>query len=370
MKPDEVRRRIKVGLFLAAGAAIAVTMLLMIGGAQHPFARKVYLHTAFRDTTGLSIGAPVRVGGLEVGTVREIHFAPTLGVREVSVKLAIDARYLERIRADSRAMLAPKGLLGDATIAITVGSATASPLGDGAFLPSSDSQTMGEMVSSLNDGIGEVRALSRGLRDRLDAVVTPEVARDLGRLARAAADSAEALQHGDGLAHTLLYDRELSLAVRAIVRNTGRSAADLASAMAHIDRFAALVEGGGGTLQRLVSRDDAGPILEDAQRAARELAEAATAIRQRPGPLHTLIYGPDADELVGNLTALSRTLKRVGEDVAAGKGTVGALLEDPTVYEDLKIVLRGVKRNTLLKSLVRFTIERDRLRQDGGPIAR
>jgi phospholipid/cholesterol/gamma-HCH transport system substrate-binding protein len=63
---------------------------------------------------------------------------------------------------------------------------------------------------------------------------------------------------------------------------------------------------------------------------------------------------------------LSRTLKKVGDDVAAGKGTVGALLEDPTIYQDLKVILGGVKRNTLLKALVRFTIQRDGLNQEGG----
>jgi len=366
MKPDALRRPLKAGLFLTAGAVVTAAMLVMIGGAQHPFARKARLRTSFRDTTGLSIGAPVRLGGLDVGTVREIQFAPTLGVREVSVTLAIEARYLDRIRADSRATLAPKGLLGDATIAISLGTADAAPLGDGAFLPSEDNQTVSEMVGSLNEGISEVRALSKGLRERLDDVVTPEMGRDLARLARAAADSAEALQHGDGLAHALLFDPELAATARSIARNADRSAGALATAITRVDRIAAAVEGGSGTLHRLVSRDDAGPILEDAQRAARELADAATAIRQQPGPLHTLVYGPDADALVENLTALSRTLKKVGEDVAAGRGTVGALLEDPTVYEDLKIILRGVKRNTLLKSLVRFTIERDRLRQEGG----
>ena len=370
MNRSDTRRRIKVGIFLTAGAAVLATMLVLIGGAQHPFARKAHLHTAFRDATGLAIGAPVRVGGIDVGVVEEVQFAPTLGVKEVLVTLSVQRRYLERIRADSRAMLTPKGLLGDSTVAITVGSASSASLADGGLIPSTDSQTMNEMVGSLNEGIGEVRALTQGLRERLDVVVTPDVARDLGRLVHAAADGAEAIQHGDGLAHALIYDRELSAAARSIARKADRSAGDFASAMARIDRIAAAVESGGGTLHRLVSRDDAGPIFADAQRAARELAQATTALRVGPNPLHTLVYGPDGDELVRNLIALSAALRRVGDDVAAGKGTLGALVEDPTIYEDLKIILRDVKRNKLLKALVRFTIERDGLRQDGDPVTR
>jgi phospholipid/cholesterol/gamma-HCH transport system substrate-binding protein len=365
MTHDEARRRIRVGLFLVAGAAVTATMLMIISGSQHPFSRKVYLRTAFRDTNGLTIGAPVYLGGVEVGTVQKIQFEPALTIKEVSVTLAVQKRYLERIRGDSRATLNPHGLLGDYTVAITVGSPTAAPVANGDLLPSGNTQTMTEIMDSVNGGIDDVRALARGLRGSLDAVVTPEVARDFGRFVHAAAGTAEAVEHGDGLVHALLHDRQLSAAARSIARKANLSAGDLASAMARVDRIVAAVETGNGTLHRLVARDDAGPILADAQRAAHELAEAATAIRSSPGPLHALVYGPDGDELVGNLTALSRTLKQMGDEVAAGKGTVGALLEDPTVYEDLKIILGDVKRNKLLKALVRFTITNDRLQQDG-----
>jgi phospholipid/cholesterol/gamma-HCH transport system substrate-binding protein len=65
--------------------------------------------------------------------------------------------------------------------------------------------------------------------------------------------------------------------------------------------------------------------------------------------------------LIKNLSQLARILRGLGEDVAQGKGTVGALLQDPTIYDDLKIILRDIKRNQLLKALVRFTIKHDGL---------
>jgi phospholipid/cholesterol/gamma-HCH transport system substrate-binding protein len=364
--------RIKVGLFLLAGTAMVLATLLVIGQVQRPFARRVVLHTAFRDIAGLTVGAPVRLGGMNVGSVQEIRFAPALEVKEVSVTLAVQARYLERIRADSRATLTPKGLLGDLTVTITVGSATAGPLHDGAFIPAIESQGLAGMVSTLQEGIADVRSFSRTLGDRVDAVLSPEVARDLARFVRAAADSAEAVQTGDGLAHALIYDRGLAADGRALVRGGRQSADDLVAAMGRLERIAEAVEHGDGNLHRLVYGNDLGPMLADAERAARALADAATEIRSGKGPLHALLYGPDGDELLRNLTLLSRNLKRVSDDVAAGKGTIGALLEDPTVYEDLKIILRDVKRNTMLKALVRFTIQRDRLRQgdSGGAAAR
>jgi phospholipid/cholesterol/gamma-HCH transport system substrate-binding protein len=41
--------------------------------------------------------------------------------------------------------------------------------------------------------------------------------------------------------------------------------------------------------------------------------------------------------------------------VRRGEGTLGALLEDPTVYEDLSALLRGANRSLILRSLIRST---------------
>jgi phospholipid/cholesterol/gamma-HCH transport system substrate-binding protein len=52
--------------------------------------------------------------------------------------------------------------------------------------------------------------------------------------------------------------------------------------------------------------------------------------------------------------------------VASGEGTVGGLISDPTVYEDLRQVLGNVRRNRVLRSLVRFSLNnREELDQVG-----
>jgi phospholipid/cholesterol/gamma-HCH transport system substrate-binding protein len=56
---------------------------------------------------------------------------------------------------------------------------------------------------------------------------------------------------------------------------------------------------------------------------------------------------------------MSGDLKHIVANVKAGKGTLGALLVDPSVYEDLKVVLGNVERNKALRALVRYSIRRD-----------
>jgi phospholipid/cholesterol/gamma-HCH transport system substrate-binding protein len=50
-------------------------------------------------------------------------------------------------------------------------------------------------------------------------------------------------------------------------------------------------------------------------------------------------------------------LRAVTERLKSGEGTVGALLEDPTVYENLVQFLEGARRSYLLRTLIRSTIE-------------
>jgi hypothetical protein len=82
-----------------------------------------------------------------------------------------------------------------------------------------------------------------------------------------------------------------------------------------------------------------------------------TEVRRGQGPLHSLVYADGKNNLVTDLNAAARILRTVAEEVAQGKGIVGGLLRDPTVYQDLKLILGNVKRNAVLKALIRSAIQ-------------
>jgi phospholipid/cholesterol/gamma-HCH transport system substrate-binding protein len=60
---------------------------------------------------------------------------------------------------------------------------------------------------------------------------------------------------------------------------------------------------------------------------------------------------------MGNLNAMSSDLRGIVADLKSGKGTLGALLVDPSVYEDVKLLLGNVQRNETLRALVRYSIK-------------
>jgi phospholipid/cholesterol/gamma-HCH transport system substrate-binding protein len=68
----------------------------------------------------------------------------------------------------------------------------------------------------------------------------------------------------------------------------------------------------------------------------------------------------DGDATLGQAAADFRVamanLRVVTDRLKTGEGTMGALLADPTVYENLVQFLEGARRSFLLRSLIRSTI--------------
>jgi len=358
---DDSARQLRAGIFLAASVGLLLGAIFLLGRSQTLFTHRAHLHTSFENTSGLVVGAPVRLAGVDVGIVESIRFDANLQQKKVNVTLAVDRRFLDRIREDSLARLASKGLLGDTIINISVGGAEAAALRDGATLRSQESDGLNEVVASLQDGIGEIRALSSTVKGRVDAVFTDQLGRDLGRTMHAAANIAEELEHGDGLLHAVAYDRRLARDATALVSDARGAAVRVDGAVARVDRILGAIEKGDGTLHGLVYRDDGSRLLAEVRHAAEDVHAITGELRGGHGLLHSLVYEQDSANLLENLSALARTLRQVGDEVAQGKGTVGALLKDPSVYEDLKTILGNIERNRLLKSLIRYTIKKDGL---------
>src|SRR5262249_5552435 len=113
---------------------------------------------------------------------------------------------------------------------------------------------------------------------------------------------------------------------------------------------------GNGTLHALLYERDAAKALTELGSAAGELSILLRESRKNQNSaLSQLVYG-DARNLFANLGAAAADLRSIIATIKSGEGTLGALISDPTVYEDLKTVLGNVKRNVILRELVRYSI--------------
>jgi phospholipid/cholesterol/gamma-HCH transport system substrate-binding protein len=366
MRHDDSLRQLRVGIFLASATGMLLAAVFLLGRSQTLFAHRARLYTAFDNVSGLVVGAPVRLAGVDVGIVDAIRFDADLHHKRVQVALAVERRFLDRVRTDSLARLGSKGLLGDTIIDISVGSAEAAPLRDGATLRSQEGAGLTEIVGSLQQAIGEVRQLSGTVDERLKTVLTDDLARDLQRVARATADVVEHVQRGDGLAHALIFEPRLGRSAEHLLGRADAAANRAEQVLARLDGVVAQIEHGPGTAHGLIYDDGGARLLAELERVARDVDAIVGEVQHGHGLAHALVYDHDSGKLMDDLTHLSRTLRLLGDEVQQGKGTVGALLRDPSVYEDLKTILGNLKRNRLLKSLVRWTIEKDGLSAEGG----
>jgi phospholipid/cholesterol/gamma-HCH transport system substrate-binding protein len=89
--------------------SLAVVFLTFARHSQHQLQVKTY----FGDARGLRAGAPVRVAGVDVGRVADVHVRPELKTRAAEVILLIQTPYELKIPDDSVVSLRRGGLLGE-----------------------------------------------------------------------------------------------------------------------------------------------------------------------------------------------------------------------------------------------------------------
>jgi len=107
-----------------------------------------------------------------------------------------------------------------------------------------------------------------------------------------------------------------------------------------------------------------GEISKDTAGTLNELHKDMKAIREGNGFAHAVLYGDDSTQhVMANLNAMSDDLRTIVSGIRQGKGTLGGLLVDPTVYEDLKSAIGNVERNEVLRALVRYSIKADEQRK-------
>ena len=134
----------------------------------------------------------------------------------------------------------------------------------------------------------------------------------------------------------------------------------------HVEALLREVRHGDGTAHALIYGKEGAQALSELGAAAGQLAGLIEDAKKSPnGAVHQLVYG-DARGMFADLGSAAADIKKITSTVANGEGTLGGLVADPTVYEDLRQVLGNVKRNRLLRALVRFSVNnREELDQIG-----
>ena len=378
-KVAAVTREKKVGLFLLLGVVITTLAVFLIGDNRKFWQRKHTYVARYGDVSGLMAGSPVRMGGINIGTIERVYYADDAADTHVYVEMAVVEEHAERIRrsvpdpADTTgshpkcrgtiAKVANKGLLGDKMIELTVADHDVAKGCPGPVLPpserieSEDPLDMGVYVQKFDAMSVHADAVLKNLDEGTRGFADPKLAADLKGTVSSLNELLSALAHNDSAAHRLLYDPSEAKKIDAILTN-------LESATHHLD--ATLADAHDVTTQVKRGPGIAHAVLYDgdlAQNAAGTLAEVhkdLEQVRTGNGLAHAVLYGDgDQQHLMGNVNAMSDDLRVIVANLKSGKGTLGALLVDPSIYEDVKGIVGNVERNQVLRALVRYSIKAD-----------
>lgn len=92
---------------------------------------------------------------------------------------------------------------------------------------------------------------------------------------------------------------------------------------------------------------------------AQNLSETAKNMKSASSSLDEILLAIRGSDPKNNkLKNAADHLASILEKIDNGQGTLGGLINDPTVHEDMKTILGGAKRSKILKYLIRQTIEK------------
>ena len=106
---------LKIGVLTIVAIVIAAALVFTLTGAKGFFWQRYPLKTRFPNVAGLAAGSPVRVAGMQVGSVKDIQFSG----EQVDVVFEVNKNVRDRITDKSIAFLGSVSLLGSSAVDIT-----------------------------------------------------------------------------------------------------------------------------------------------------------------------------------------------------------------------------------------------------------
>lgn len=353
------RATARVGLLVMVALALAGVAVFLLGEKQNLFRAKNHYFVRLATANGLQVGAAVQLNGVNVGQVVDVLLSEDMGETQLRVRLAVDARYEQRIRADSQARIKTLGLLGDKFVEITSGSPAAPAIPEEGEIPSAPTTNVDQLVASGEDMMNNVLTIStqlaailsrmergEGLLGELTRDVEPgkKMTAELYATLESLRRAAEKIETGRGPMPRLLNDEALG--------------DKLASSVDRLDAILARAESGEGVIGSLLSDAEQKAKLDRAFDALDRAAAAVAKIAERLEASEALLPKLLADEEYGrkvaaDLERLLANLAVVSDKLAHGQGTAARLIDDPALYEAMNDIVIGIHESKFLRWLIR-----------------
>jgi phospholipid/cholesterol/gamma-HCH transport system substrate-binding protein len=325
---------VKVGFLILVALGLLAGFVVVMGGLSLQPTFTVYV--SFQNPGGLQSGAPIRIAGVKVGHVSELEFRggmidPATKQPEPTIRAVakIERRYNSAIHDNSRWFVTSQGVLGEMFLAIEPGSNDRPLLGDGATVTGISPPRLDLLLSESYELLHKAYL---GITNN-----EQKISETFDGLHRTLQASGQFFEHNQGkLDH--IVDNVDSLSATASdtlkdVRERYVENPQIARIFNNIERTTTSLN---QNLEPILT--DGRATLADAKKLTHALASEEQVQRYQ--------------RITSNLTDATSQAKVIGNDaqalldrVKSGKGTVGALIMDDALYDDLQEMLRDLKHN-------------------------
>src|SRR6185503_14550247 len=151
---------LKLGALTITAIVIASLTIFLVTGGKGFFWQRYSLKTKFASVPGLKTGSPVRLAGVEIGSVTSVLPVDEL----VEVEFEVNERWRERITTSSVARLGSVSLLGEAAVDITP-SSKGTPIPEWGYVPQGRAAAqLSDITDQAGQGIQELTSLIHDVR--------------------------------------------------------------------------------------------------------------------------------------------------------------------------------------------------------------
>ena len=327
---------INVGIFVLAGIVSLIIFVFMLGGDNKFFTRNYKVQTSFTNVAGLSEGASVRLSGVRIGSVKEIKFPKDIDKNFIVVLMNVKEDGVRRIGTDAIATIKTEGLLGDKYIEIIKGSKESpKEIKDIIKINSFNPADITKLLDQSDELIGNIINISESLDEIVKAFGKEENINNISDTIASFRNTIEAIENEDGILNSLIYG----------VKN---KKADDKNTLEKLDETIALLNGllteiksGNGLLTALLFEED---LKIKVDNAISNIEKAAESIGNDSG------IASDLRDTVANLKSISGKIDQ-------GEGTIGAMINDPLLYDKLNTILGEAERSRFIRATIKYMIE-------------
>jgi phospholipid/cholesterol/gamma-HCH transport system substrate-binding protein len=323
---------LKIGVLTIVAVVIAAVLIFSLSGSRGFFWQRYSLKTRFASAEGLAPGSPVRVAGVQVGSVENVEIVG----EQVDITFDVNNKLRDRITTGSVARLGSVSLLGEGAVDITP-STQGTPIPEFGYVPQGKvPASIATVTNQASAGLGELTALIHDMREGKGTagklMTDDRLYAELRDFVASANDLTAGLKQGRGTIGKLLRDPAAADALEASLRN-------IADATRQINA-------GQGSLGKLLKDEAFASALTGATSNLRDLTDKINKGQGTVGRLMT------DNALYDHIAAVTNRLDELTTRLNDGQGTAGQLLKDQRLYEnmnkvatDLSSLLVEIKRD-------------------------